>query len=112
MSYQAPDEIPEHYRNLLKDWLRIAVPPHANPHTIAAKCNIPIGSYFVTSGAMLLEAKAYLDAVKPLLAAEEIGLHPTQPTLEQSEPLEEPVHEEPAEGDLAEDELAHGRDGD
>jgi hypothetical protein len=66
------DEIPPHYRALLKDWLKIDLPPHVNPHAIAATCNIPPGSYFVAGGAMLLERQSYLDAVKPLLAAEAI----------------------------------------
>ena len=104
MSEERPDEIPEHYRVLLKDWLRIEIPPHVNAHAVAMRCNIPIGSYFVTSGAMLVETQAYLDAIRPLLAAEEIGLHPAQPE-EPATPVEEP--DAPVES-----ELAQGDDGD
>jgi hypothetical protein len=86
MSDEWPDEVPEHYRVLLKNWLRIAIPAHVNAHALAMRCNIPIGSYFITGGAMFVETQSYLDAVKPLLAAEEIGSHP-QPA-EQAAPIE------------------------
>lgn len=67
------DDIPDHYRALLKDWHRIELPPHVNPHSVALKCDIPLGSYFVAGGTMLVETQAYLDSVSPLMAAEAIA---------------------------------------
>lgn len=110
MSFEARDDIPSHYQTLLKDWLRIEVPPHLNAHAVAAKCNIPIGSYYVTSGAMLIEMQGYFDAVNALLAAEAIGFH--SPPAERNEPppiesasiQSELAEDEPIEGESAEDE--------
>ena len=51
------------------------MPADTNPHTIAAKCHIPAGSYFATAGALWLETPAYVEAVKPFIAAEAIASH-------------------------------------
>ena len=50
-------EIPDYYQSLMKDWIRIDLPPHANPHDIAAKCHVPPGSYFATPSSMWLERR-------------------------------------------------------
>lgn len=97
------DDIPDHYRSFMKDWHRIELPPHANAHDIAAKCFIPPSSYFATASALWLETEAYVDAVKPLIAAEAIASPASQPApeppplpgpppLPKQEELEEPVH--------------------
>jgi hypothetical protein len=105
MSFEARDDIPSHYRTLLKDWLRIEVPPHLNAHAVATKCNIPIGSYYVTSGAMLIEMQGYFDAVNALLAAEAIGFH-SPPAAERNEPP--PIESASIQSELTEDEAAEG----
>lgn len=76
------DDIPDHYRSFMKDWHRIELPPHANAHDIAAKCFIPPSSYFATAGSLWLETEAYVDAVKPLIAAEAIASPASQPSPE------------------------------
>ena len=93
-----PYEIPDYYRTLMKDWVRLDLPPHANPHDVAAKCHVPPGSYFATADSLWLETEAYADAVKPLIAAEAIASPASQPAAqppplpEQSEPEEELAH--------------------
>lgn len=71
------NDIPDRYRKLAKDWPSISVPPDIDAHDIAFRSHVPYGSYFVSGHTMWLETPAYVDAVRPLLAAEQIAASST-----------------------------------